>query len=587
MKKLGIVVISLGVIFLLGWAGATYVFASKTESVVDQLLAEANETMSAQWDFLSIEKSSFEKGFVSSTATTSIYPAGKEVPDDKKLHLKHTIYHGPIAMTPDGPKVCGSHTVSVFDWSQLDEDDRQEMKEMFGEEEPVTMRTTQQVDGAWEFEMEVAAASFSKDGTEGKFGGFVGTVAMNSERSEFSGKFDAAESEMKFPDKEGSLKIHPSTADFFYTKSKALKGNLKLGAVDGVIDRGTMNITETTGVIDIKNDSHFKMDVKLGDLEMIAPPEQDFTMSASGLVFTADFSRIDETSLITVGKGELRAPKLDIQADGSSILLSDFRIGVETGLEVDKLFGQLEYGFGGIKMSGAEFQGAEELNGVLEKGASLAFGVRGIDRPAIENFYGFIEVATEKSEGNSPDLQSLAPELADMFSDDLFNLFQPGLEIFYELVVGERGNGMEANLSLKMGGEKRLDELKSGREIVNAIKGTLRAEVANSFLDDEKMQMMMAEYVQQGLIQAKEDQSGYEFKGDLTNGVLHLAGEATPMLDSFGPLLDEPIPWDEFKAGMKAGIMESAESAEGAAKAAMRELESKSESDDKDLKESE
>ena len=43
-----------------------------------------------------------------------------------------------------------------------------------------------------EFEIEVAAASFSKDGSEGKFGGFLGTMEINSERTKFSGDFDAA-----------------------------------------------------------------------------------------------------------------------------------------------------------------------------------------------------------------------------------------------------------------------------------------------------------------------------------------------------------------------------------------------------------
>ena len=81
----------------------------------------------------------------------------------------------------------------------------------------------------------------------------------------------------------------------------------------------------------------------------------------------------------------------------------------------------------------------------------------------------------------------------------------------------------------------------------------------------------MLEYVQQGLIQAKEDQSGYEFKGGLTNGVLHLAGEATPLQDSFEPTLDQPIPWDEFKAGLKTGIMEGAEGAVKAAESEIRE----------------
>ena len=150
--------------------------------------------------------------------------------------------------------------------------------------------------------------------------------------------------------------------------------------------------------------------------------------------------------------------------------------------------------------------------------------------------------------------------------------------------MGEKGKGVEANLSLKMKGERRLDELETGREIVNAIEGNLRAEMANSFLPDEMMQMMIGEYVQQGLVQAKEDESGYEFKGDLTNGVLHLAGEATPLLESFGPMLDEPIPWDEFKAGMKAGIMESAGDA---IKTAKGESESESESDDTEDDESE
>jgi len=589
MKKVIILVSVLVLILLSGWAGATYVFASKTESAIDQLLKEANETTSAQWDFISIEKLGYEKGFTSSTATSAIYPSGKgmDMVEGRKLFLKHTIYHGPLAMTPDGPKVCGAYTISVVDWSRLGEDVVTKLKEIYGDEEPVTLRSTQGIGGAGEFEIEVAAADFTEDGGEASFGGFLGTIVTDSGRSKFSGEFEAKELSMVFPNAEGSMEMHPSAGDFSYTKGKDLSANLKIGAVDIVVEDGTMNFTESTGVIDIKDDSHFKVELELGDLEMVSPPEDDFTMSASGLVFTADFSRIDDNSLITIGKGELRAPKLDIKSEGNSMLLSDFKFGVESGADEGKLFGQAEYGFGGIELAGEEFAGADELSEVLSKGASIGFGVRGIDRQAVENFYQFIEIAKESPEGTPVELERLALELVETLSDDLFDLFQPGLEIFYEVLVGETGNGLEAKLSLKMEGEKRLDELKTGREIVNAIEGTLRAEMAKSFLPDETMQMMMMQYVQQGLVQAKPDESGYEFKGDLTDGVLHLAGEATPLLESFGPALDQPIPWEGFKSGMKAGVMDKAAEAIEARKKNKADAEPERESDDTEAEKSE
>ena len=563
MKKIAIAVVTLAVVLPMGWAGATWFFGNQAESVMDQRLEEANETVSARWDLVSIEKSSFENGFVSSTATTAIYPAGREeMPDEDKLFLKHTIYHGPLAMTPDGPKICQAYTISVVDWSGLEKDKLEELREVFGDEEPLTIRSIQKMDGAEEVLVELAAASFSDDdGSEARFGGFLAGIGFDAERTKFWGDFDAAVSDAKFPNDQGSMKMHPSSADFSYTKGEEFAANFQIGAVDMIVEEGTVKMTESIGSIDIREDSHFKVDVKLGDLEVISPPEQDMTMNASGLVFTADFRRIDETSLITVGKGELRAPKIEIEAEGSRMELSDFRVGIESGLEQDKLFGRVGYRFGGIQMAGPAFPGAGEFGDLLEGGASLEFGVRGVDRRVIENFYQVIKVIEEEPNADAATLQRLAPELAETFSNDLFQLFQPGLEIYYELLVGEKGEGAQANLSLKMKGEKRLDELKTGREIVNSIEGALRAEVANSFLPDEMVQAMMREYVQQGLVQAREDKSGYEFKGDLTNGVLHLAGEATPLLESFGPMLDEPIPWDEFKAGIRAGILESAEGA--------------------------
>ncbi|MFT5465237.1 MAG: hypothetical protein ACI8UO_000325 [Verrucomicrobiales bacterium] len=101
MKKILVVLL---VLVLVAWLGITWFVGAKTEEL---LLAQLEKlAKNPKVDLSSIE---YERGIFSSTATAELAIDGVDLGDDGQLGIR--VFHGPIAFTPDGVKICVDHVV--------------------------------------------------------------------------------------------------------------------------------------------------------------------------------------------------------------------------------------------------------------------------------------------------------------------------------------------------------------------------------------------------------------------------------------------------------------------------------------------
>ena len=103
MKKLLAVILVLLVIGAVGYVGATFYVGGKSKKLTEEFLANVSSKMGM--GMVTFETEGFDGGFFSSEGTTDIglkmVPMGAESPK-----LQHKVYHGPVAMTPEGTKLC-------------------------------------------------------------------------------------------------------------------------------------------------------------------------------------------------------------------------------------------------------------------------------------------------------------------------------------------------------------------------------------------------------------------------------------------------------------------------------------------------
>lgn len=568
MKKLVVVLVVLIGLLVAGWAGATLMFSNSTEQVVDAVLAEVNESVD-RLGFIEVEKSAYRKGFRSSTATTTIRTGAKDGGDDKPVQLNHQIYHGPFALTPDGAKLCQAYSVSTFDKGILGEDELAKMKEFFGDAEPIVIRTTLTLEGTETVEIVVAAGGVENDEMKTEFGGLRALMHIDPNNDEITGKFSVAPLSVTAKTGNGTMKSQPSEGSFVFSKHGRSSADFVIGVTNFDFEQGRMELGETKGRLEYEEDQRVLLDLRLGKMVMnYSEFGEEMDVHWDGLNILFDYALIEEGSKLMVGKAELHAPLLKVNSDGGSILIADLKAGLESGDEGGKLFGRAYYGVGSVQLQGPQFSGPEMagVTKLLAGGGGVELGVRGIDRGTAEDLAGefeTIEGALKQANGDPAAIQAaIGPDLAVKLVEGGMNLIQPGFGVFYNTNIGANGEGVDIGLALGVKGEKKLLEMETGRDIVGAIEGEVKATMSKSMMEVEMMRMMAGQYAEMGFL-AEDGAGGLKMDGKLKDGVFTLGGEATPLIESLGPLLDGPIPWDKFREGLREGVSDLPDSFKG------------------------
>lgn len=539
MVKKIVLFLSLGA-FLIGiglWAGLTWVFGAGAEAALSPSEPATNEEDEDAIELFQMANAGFERGFLSSRGETHIGLTDDEdgdgLPDDSVV-LKHEIFHGPLAMTPDGIILCSNYIITTIDFDRFPEEMVEEVRGLFGENEPLIVRTTTGMDRTVNSKIEVAA--FASEGTgqeagEFSYDGFSADITFTATDEgtleSLTGNATLGGWRMQTPD--SKVECDPGTAEINYQEERVLKGHITLG-----------DITSTS---------------------------EAFQGKLSTVELSFDQERASELVPLLLGTTRFGFDELQLTIMGETVSVKNGEVVGESGQENDKLHGSVRYGFGDVEIAPTLAGPMVPFLPAIEKGFSVEIGGRGVEFTAVEAVYQQAQgvqkaqfeqltesVSSETLEfGNSQEYQVALREYMEAF----LGLFQPGAEIYQRTELRGQTDTSHAEIAFGLGGEKSLMEQATLRELLSSLAGKVEVRVSKSDLPPEHLEMMAGGLTASGFL--SDTPAAIIGNAQLTDGIFHLNGQPTPMLDMLGPQLDEPIPWDEFMEGAVAGAAAAAE----------------------------
>ena len=152
------------------WAGTTYYSGSQTRDAYDQLLAQLGQISS-----FAVENESYTSGFMKSSAITTVKTSDK---DDAEIvfRLSHEIDHSPIGFNDGAARVSASNILTTL-LIDPDSDVGKTFSELFGDEEPVVLSSSDGFNGKTLNELRTAPINIAGDD---------GSFTINESLHEFS-----------------------------------------------------------------------------------------------------------------------------------------------------------------------------------------------------------------------------------------------------------------------------------------------------------------------------------------------------------------------------------------------------------------
>ncbi len=527
---LGIAAILAGVAFF-GFMVTTWAIGGAIETGVTEQVESIGDHKAVQ-----VEQT-FQRGITSSESRTTLFFAEE---NEEGLALKSTFYHGPVALTGEGPKLVRTYGVTRLDRTNWDPEIADAIDKAFGGKEPIEIHTSVKHSGDSTMEIRLASGEFQPQGgnAEVRFGG--GTVFLDGDREGFThltGKVDLK-----------GFSATVSGLEEMEWRSEPIVGNLNF-----------------------KKGSHLQLTLGMEGIE-VKSDSGSFQVSKPQL--KVDSRQLAPDSAVMVGSTVFSIPKIQGGSPMGEVSMSDLSFRQEMKEAQGGLHGFARYELGGIDLNqdpnAAGMGGPGAMFGqYLNGGLSLEVGARGINtkaleamtehssrmnglwwagfRQGIQDGFGPAGEAPAMNSETERGLQEASTEIALQ----MLELFQPGVSVYTQLDVSKGAAG--AYLDLGMGGAKKLTEMTTLREILSSITGTLKADVGQAFMQDPMIQGMLTAQADRGM--GMIDPQGYHLLGELKDGVAHLSGQPTPLLDALGPMLDEKIDWETIISGIRSGPM--------------------------------
>jgi len=185
----------LGLPLLVGtlWAGTTYLSATQTEPVYQQIVQQLNTN-----PFISAESTNYDSGFINSTAITSInYNDNARV--NFSFKLRHIISHSPISIAPGSTRVGEINVITTLFQDESYNDTIKNILSAFNGDEPFIITTKARVDGRTHSNIEIPAIEFNNDGTVLVSSGVSGNLFIQPDGI-VSGDIQSNNSQIRIPD---------------------------------------------------------------------------------------------------------------------------------------------------------------------------------------------------------------------------------------------------------------------------------------------------------------------------------------------------------------------------------------------------
>jgi uncharacterized protein YdgA (DUF945 family) len=526
MKKAGIFLSVLVALVVFGWLGITFAFSNLVEPWIDAGLTKANEEQSVAV----LEKTEFEKGFFSSRTTTSI--TGEVITgaleDVDEILLQHEIFHGPVAMTPGGPQFCQAYVRTTLDRSNWDDKTAREVEKAFGETEPVTIETWRSYGG--EEKVIATVSGFSCDHKEAtaEFGGAVFRVEGSSQEERAEADFQVSALEVNPKEETGGMRMKPSSGNLSFQKGSHLSGAMSFGAANLAFeDDGS----EGGSIIELDG----------GSLNL-------------------DLKALDAESDLLLGTMNLTFPGATMKSTDYSGKVGEIALRSDTSEESGELKGTITYSIGSLDSTELTAAvGGADLSFLYPAALSLSYS--GVNTEgAVKLSENMEKMQAELAKGGGEEAE-IDPAILDELVDGIFEVASPGLGVGVSLALGQQEEtpNVRVDLSADMKGQKKLREMKTWREVLDAMVVKLQAATSDSVADNQIIMPYLMQAQMMGI--GKRSLGGaVQAEAKVENVQLMIDGKPSPLplLQAIEPMLNQPIDWDTFIQGMKQGLKASA-----------------------------
>lgn len=204
------------VLLLISWAATTWMISGQVEKNFDNAVNVLNQRLQQEFPLIQVKPVSFEKGLLSSRASSQVMVPGEAGSVEGTITLKHQIFHGPVMLTPLGVKAGSTYILTTLDIATLPAEGRKAIEKAFAGQEPLRVGLLTKTGKDIGIDLEVAAATVADDTDNGgalRFDGLNAALETDFAGSYLTGK--AATGPLSIADSEGvEIEIGPSNSDF-------------------------------------------------------------------------------------------------------------------------------------------------------------------------------------------------------------------------------------------------------------------------------------------------------------------------------------------------------------------------------------
>ncbi|MEM1443107.1 MAG: DUF945 family protein [Verrucomicrobiota bacterium] len=517
MKKAiisGIVLVVVVVLLL----GSTWFLGAMTEDGVKTYFEELDSENPVPQ--LSVALPEYKRGFLKSSAMTSIGVEGVE--EDGRL--KHDVYHGPIAITPDGMKAGMAYIITTLDQTALPEEAQTVLSEVYGEEEPFTIKTTVSLTGGRTSLLEVASVNYAEDELDLRFDGATGSLEMSGESGPMEAELEISPFSMKSTDEAGdvsTLRLGSSSISLSGDEMTGIAGGGTVGKVS----------SRTTGDEGIS-----------------------FTMEESTLEM--DHRTVEEGSALYVGEGTFSIPEISVNlGEEGKVAIKNLEAKNGSQVKGDMVEGTQTYTIESIEETFLEALDLGAVSDALGKGVSLTSS----STMPIVMAEAFAELQSDLQAWGADEGEEMSAEDSEALADALelsIKSISEGTGMSMDLRVGDESKPMSVGLSLAYVGKGLLTETESIAEIIELVDLELNAELPNEII--ESLPEETGEQVGMLIVSGTfvETPTGLKSSITLKDGALLSNGEPNPLFESMKPMLMMPMDWDGVFDGIRAASEE-------------------------------
>ena len=528
MKRFVIVATILIVLVLLAWFGTTFAISTLSEKGIrDHFTSNEGVPYSL---------SSYDRGLLSSDNVIEIQEEDGD--GDAPLFLKTKLYHGPLALTPDGLKPGFSYSITTLDLEKISPELSVLIKDVFNGKDPVALKIATGFGKNRELKLNLAAADYEQDGLTVRFDGGDGKMDVSGDGDEFSGEIDLSPLLLKSgQDGNFSIRTGQSTIDFEVAKPGRM-------ALEGTIGRGRIQAlrSESEG--------------------------GQFSLEYDDMKMSSDFKATNKAyPNVAFGKGKFVLPRIGVNAGPTVFALNDMEISQLAEQKDGKYHAQIEYEIGSVESTN------EMLKSLDKKSINLKAGLTGISMEVAEKLAEFnranqaanlraLRAGMSGQKGGSQAQMEMMAEKAPELGKTILEGIAKGTGVFLSLNLQENGQPSSLiDLSLLYHGASKLTDLTTVGQIIDAIAVKANIELEKEMVDSNPMLgVMLAGYIEAGMVQEKNGK--FVFAADLAKSKLSIHGQETPFIQALGPKLEEKVEWDAMLEGISKGLEEKAQSGE-------------------------